>query len=156
MFLSESSQLIENNFVRSTSERKYGSAYRCTCRRNITWIMLKTIDWMEVYATANIISVISLRQLTLFMSFSRVSPVLGWGSEPLCQLKLPRKTQRIQCGSNSGPQDYVSDTLPLSHAGSQKMWTTAYQSVRTLTPIKQYQPFLPYIRVLARKKEKKL
>ena len=28
-----------------------------------------------------------------------------------------KKTQRIQCGSNPGPLDYESNTLPLSHVG---------------------------------------
>ena len=48
---------------------------------------------------------------------SWVSPVLGWGSEVSCPRTLPQKTLRIQCGSNPGPQDYESNTLPLSHAG---------------------------------------
>ena len=65
--------------------------------------------------------------LTVFQSYhgdsshysciSWVSPVLGWGSEVSCPRTLPRKTQRIQCGSNPGPLDYESNTLPLSHAG---------------------------------------
>ena len=31
-----------------------------------------------------------------------------------------KKTQRIQCGSNPGPVDYESNTLPLSHVGPRK------------------------------------
>ena len=53
-----------------------------------------------------------------YSCLSWVSPVLGWGSEVSCPPKtLPRKTQRIQCGSNPGPLDYESNTLPPSHAG---------------------------------------
>ena len=52
-----------------------------------------------------------------YSCLSWVSPVLGWGSEVSCPKTLPRKTQRIQCGSNPGPLIYESNTLPLSHAG---------------------------------------
>ena len=52
-----------------------------------------------------------------YSSLSWVSPVLGWGSEVSCPRTLPRKTQMIRCGSNPGPVDYESNTLPLSHAG---------------------------------------
>ena len=45
---------------------------------------------MVFYATFNSISIISRRQLTLFM-LSWVSPVLGWGSEVSCPRTLPRK-----------------------------------------------------------------
>ena len=45
---------------------------------------------MVFYAAFNSISVISRRQLTLFMS-SWVSPVLGWGSEVSWPRTLPRK-----------------------------------------------------------------
>ena len=65
--------------------------------------------------------------LTVFQSYhgdsshyschSWVLPVLGWGSEVSCPKTLPRKTERIQCGSNPGPLIYESNTLPLSHAG---------------------------------------
>ena len=48
---------------------------------------------------------------------SWVSPVLGWGSAVFYPRTLPRNTQRIRCGSNPGPLDYESKTLPLSHAG---------------------------------------
>ena len=34
-----------------------------------------------------------------------------------CPKRLPRKNQRIQCGSNPGHLNYGSNTLPLSHAG---------------------------------------
>ena len=71
---------------------------------------------MVFYATFNSISVIQWPQLTLFM-LSWDSPVLGWGSEVSCPRTLPRKTQRIQWGSNPGPLEYESNTLPLSHAG---------------------------------------
>ena len=45
---------------------------------------------MMFYAAFNSISVISRRQLTLFMS-SWVSPVLGWGSKVSCPKTLLRK-----------------------------------------------------------------
>ena len=45
---------------------------------------------MVFYAAFNSISVISRRQLTLFM-LSWVSPVLGWGYEVSCPRTLPRK-----------------------------------------------------------------
>ena len=52
-----------------------------------------------------------------YSCLSRVSPVLGLGSEVSCPKTLPRKkTQRIQCCSNPGALDYKSNTLPLSHA----------------------------------------
>ena len=54
-----------------------------------------------------------------YSCLSWVSPVIGWGSEVSYPTTFPRKTQRIQCGSNPGPLDYESNTLPLSHAGPQ-------------------------------------
>ena len=54
-----------------------------------------------------------------YSCLSLVSPVLGWGSAVSCPRTLPWKTQRIQCGSNPGPLDYDSNTLPLSHTGPQ-------------------------------------
>ena len=71
---------------------------------------------MVFYAAFNSISVISRRQLTLFM-LSWVSPVLGWALKCLAQRHSHEKTQRIQCGLNPGPLDYKSNTLQLSHAG---------------------------------------
>ena len=71
---------------------------------------------MVFYAFFNSISVISRRQLTLFM-LSWVSPVLGWALKCLAQGHSHEKTQRIQCGSNPRPLDYESNTLPLSHVG---------------------------------------
>ena len=76
---------------------------------------------MVFYAAFNSISVISRRQLTLFM-LSWVSPVLGWALQCLAQGHSHEKTQRIQCGSNPGPLDYESNTLPLSHAGLSAMF----------------------------------
>ena len=65
--------------------------------------------------------------LTVFQSYngdsshysclSWVSPVLGWALKCLAQGHSHEKTQRIQCGSNPGPLDYESNTLPLSHVG---------------------------------------
>ena len=71
---------------------------------------------MVFYAAFNSISVISRRQLTLFM-LSWVSPVPGWALKCLAQGHSHEKTQRIQCGSNPGPLDYESNTPPLSHVG---------------------------------------
>ena len=71
---------------------------------------------MVFYAAFNSISVISRRQLTLFM-ISWVSPVLGRALKCLVLGHSHEKTQRIQCGSNPGPLDYESNTLPLGHAG---------------------------------------
>ena len=69
---------------------------------------------MVFYAAFNSISVISLRQFTLFM-LSWVSPVLGWALKYLAQGHSHEKTQ--EPGSNPGPLDYESNTLPLSHVG---------------------------------------
>ena len=71
---------------------------------------------MVFYAAFNSISVISRRQLTLFM-LSWVSPVLGWALKCLAEGDSHEKTQRIQCGSNPGPLDYESNASPLSHVG---------------------------------------
>ena len=72
----------------------------------------------------------ALRRFQQYLSYHRnswhysclswVSPVLGWGSEVSCLRTLPPKTRRIQSGSNPGPLDYESNTLPLSHAGPLK------------------------------------
>ena len=114
------------------------------------------IDWMVFYAAFNSISVISRRQLTLFMS-SWVSPVLGWGSEVSCPRTLPRKNQRIQCDSNQGPLDYKSNTLPLSHAGppwkSLKFILDAISSHHT---INTYSAGLTYWTILNRKSSQKI
>ena len=50
-------------------------------------------------------------------SRNAVSPVLGWALKCLAQGHSHKKTQRIQCGSNPGPLDCKSSTLPLSHVG---------------------------------------
>ena len=52
-----------------------------------------------------------------YSRLSWVSPVLGWALKSHAQGHSHEKTQRIQCGSNPGPLDYESNTLPLSHAG---------------------------------------
>ena len=67
------------------------------------------IDWMVYYAAFNSISVISRRQLTLFM-LSWVSPVLGWALK--CQGNSTKKPR----GSSAAPtQDpwITSQTLYL-------------------------------------------
>ena len=84
-------------------------------RRRTHW-KVGLIDWMVFYAAFNSISVISRQQLTLFV-LSWVSPVLGWALKCLVQGHSHEKTQRIQCGSNPGPLDYESNTLPLSRMG---------------------------------------
>ena len=53
-----------------------------------------------------------------YSCLSWVSPVLGWALKCLAQGHSHEKTQRIQCGSNPGPLDYESNTLPRSHAGT--------------------------------------
>ena len=45
-----------------------------------------------------------------YSCLSWVSPVLGRDSETSCARTFPRKTERIQCGSNPGPLDYESNT----------------------------------------------
>ena len=50
-----------------------------------------------------------------YSCLSWVSPILAWGSEVSCPRTLPRKIQRIQCGSNPEPLNYKSNTLPLSY-----------------------------------------
>ena len=75
---------------------------------------------MVFYAAFNSLSVISQRQLRLFM-LSWVSPVLGWALKCLAQGHSYEKTQRIQCGSNPGPLHYKSTTLPLSHVGPREL-----------------------------------
>ena len=98
-------------------------------KKNLSLSKLKAfdwlIDWMVLYATFNSISVISRWQITLFMLYW-VSPVLGWALKCLAQGHPHEKTQRIQCGSNPGPLDYESNTLPLSHMGPKQeqkiMW----------------------------------
>ena len=52
-----------------------------------------------------------------YSCLSWVSQVLGWALKCLAQGHSHEKTQRIQCGSNPGPLDYDSNTLPLSYAG---------------------------------------
>ena len=52
-----------------------------------------------------------------YSCLSRFSPVLGWALKCLAQGHSHEKTKRIQCGSNPGPLDYESKTLPLGHAG---------------------------------------
>ena len=78
---------------------------------------------MVFYAAFNSISVISRRQLTLFM-LSWVSPVLGLALKCLAQGHSHEKTQRIQCGSNPGPLYYESNTLPLGHMGPDRHMDT--------------------------------
>ena len=70
---------------------------------------------MVFYADFNgRISVISRRQLILFMPF----PGFTSTKLRLCSV-LPKdnltKTQSIQCGSNPGHLDYKLNTLPLGH-----------------------------------------
>ena len=64
---------------------------RCFCQRNCTQEHLT--NWLIelcFFAAVNSISVMSRRQLTLFIS-PRVTPVLNWGFEVSCPRTLPRK-----------------------------------------------------------------
>ena len=74
---------------------------------------------MVYNATFNSISVILRRQAysSHYSCLPWISPVLGWGSEVSCPRTHLRKAKRVLCGSNPGPLDYESNTLPLSHAG---------------------------------------
>ena len=92
---------------------------------------------MVFYATFNSILVISRRQLTLFMSFLGFTSTRP-GSEVSCPRTPHEKTQRIQCGSNSGPLDYESNTLPLSHAGP--LFTDIQTDIWTNRKAKNYMP----------------
>ena len=67
-------------------------------KRNTFWL----IEWC-FYAVFNSFSVMTRRQLTLFMFFPGVSPVLGWGSEAYCPKTLQSKTPEDPVGSNPGP-----------------------------------------------------
>ena len=78
--------------------------------------MSKLVEWCFTLLLTVFQYFSSRRQLTLFM-LSWVSPILGWALKCLAQGHSHEKTQRIQCGSNPGPMDYGSNTLPLSHAG---------------------------------------
>ena len=60
---------------------------------------------------------------------SWVSPVLGWALKCLAQGHSHEKIQRIQCGSNPGPLDYESNTLPLHHAGPTVLKEKAYENL---------------------------
>ena len=46
-----------------------------------------------------------------------------------CPRTLQRKPQRMQCDSNTGPLDYVSNTLPLSHVGPYTSYWLFYNYV---------------------------
>ena len=60
------------------------------------------IDWMVFYAAFNSISVISWRQLTLFM-LSWVSPVLGWALKCLAQGNSHEKTRGSSAARTQDP-----------------------------------------------------
>ena len=77
------------------------------------------VGWMVLYAAFNSVSFISRRQLTLFMSFLGFTSA-RLGSEVSCPRTLPQKNQEDPVHSNPGPMRYVSNTLPLSHAGPLK------------------------------------
>ena len=85
------------------------------------WVIFKShfpiFDWMVLYAAFNSISVSHITATAHIVHvFSWVLPVLGWALKCLAQGHSHEKTQGIQCGSNPGPLDYESNTLPLSHA----------------------------------------
>ena len=92
--------------------------FSCTQNKSLKVLeTLRLIDWLNgalrrfyqyfshITATAHIIHA--------FLGFTSTR----LGSEVSCPRTLPRKNQRIQCGSNPGPLDYESNTLPLSHMG---------------------------------------
>ena len=99
--------------------RKGSTWWKLTTGRNVSWTKglwksispLRLVGWMVFYATFSIISVMSRRRFTLFMSF------LGGALNSLARGHSHEKIQKIQCGSNPGPLDYESNTLPRSHAG---------------------------------------
>ena len=51
----------------------------------IDWLIDWLIEWMVLYATFNRISVISWRQLTLFISFLGFTSTIGWALKCLAQ-----------------------------------------------------------------------
>ena len=57
------------------------------------------------------------RDSSHYSCLSWVSPVLGWALKCLAQGHSDEKTQRLKHGSNPGPLDYETNTLPLSHMG---------------------------------------
>ena len=60
--------------------------------------------------------IMTVHFIHLFPGFHQYSK--AWPLKCLVQGHSHEKTQRIQCGSNTGPLDYKSDTLPHSHAGT--------------------------------------
>ena len=83
---------------------------------------------MVFYAASNNISVISLRQFTIFTCFLGFTNTrLGLCSEVSCPRTRPRRTQSVECGSNPGPLDYKSNTLLLNHAQDTKIWKKKQQ-----------------------------
>ena len=62
-----------------------------------------------------------------YSCLSWVSLVPDWALKCLAQGHSHEKNQRIQCGSNPGPLDCKSNTLPLSHVGLRvvKSWDCA-------------------------------
>ena len=89
---------------------------RCHC---VEWVKLEIvwlIDWMVLYPAFNDISFI-WQQLT-FMSFLGVTSTrLGHWSVLPKDTPKKRTAERIQCGSNPGPLDYMSNTSLVSHVG---------------------------------------
>ena len=99
---------------------------------------------MVFYTAFNSISVISRRQLTLFMS-SWVSPVLGWGSEVSCPRTLPRKN----------PVDPVwleprTPALRVKHFTTEQRRTPQYERpiLRLINCLHGILPFTPLILIL--------
>ena len=77
----------------------------------ITSVLFIIEYWMVFYAPFNSILVISRRQFTWFMSFLRVSPVLGWGSEVSCPRTLPQKKHAGSSAARTQDPGITSQTL---------------------------------------------
>ena len=90
------------------------------------------------YPAFQSISVILWIQLTLFLCMSWVSQDLGRALTFLAEGHSYNKTQRIQCGSNPGPLDYESNTLPMSHTGPHKHYNHHTHEFGIYTKNKRY------------------
>ena len=106
------------NFLPFSSNLILSSANSFSLKLYIKFVIWERIKWIVLYTAFNIISAISGRQLTLF-TFPEFPDYWAWALNRLAQGHNYKKLKRIQCGSNPGPLDYKSNTLPLSHQGPQ-------------------------------------
>ena len=74
-------------------------------------------DCMAFNADFNSFSVMSRRQLTLYMSFLGFTSTRLWLWSVLAKETPPKIPGRVMCGSNLRPPGYESYILLLSHAG---------------------------------------